>query len=190
MHSNSWKYGFLHLYAMQYLASDFWFSWDKARSSITQGYAVAHYMDACPTCTLQMPRNCLWRGRDNRRGEVRIKMHAVKKEEIGEKKKWKVEGGYIWPGSQKCFGCRYALPTHLLHTDARSGLHQSSVAVVSTYCAPTGAQSGGTGSPKHSTTCPCKAEKELNVTQKAEVVATCIPLLARGLWCVLWEWWQ
>lgn len=94
---------------------------------------------------------------------MRIKRHAMKIEEIGEKKQWMVEGGYVWPGSQKCFGCRYVLPTHLLHTGVRSGMHQSSLALVSLYCAPTGPKLGTMESPKHSTMCPCEAEKELNI---------------------------
>lgn len=122
-------------------------------------------------------------------GGVRIKLRAMKKETEG-KKRWKVEGGYIWAGSQKCFGCRYALPTHQLHVAVRSGMHQSSLAVVCTYRTPMAPRSWGIGSPKHSKMSPCKQEKELNITYKAEVVATCIAPLARGLWCVLGERWQ
>lgn len=111
------------------------------------------------------------------------------------KKRWKGRScgrcrGYIWPGSQKGFGYFYALPTHQLHSNVRCGMHQFSLAVVSTHHTPTAPESQGVGYAKHSTMSPYKQEKELDIMCKAEVVGTCTPLLARDIWCVLWEQWQ
>lgn len=90
-----------------------------------------------------------------------------------------VEGIEAMPGSQKGFGCIYALPTHKLHTNVRCGMHQSSLAVVSTYHTTSAPESQGMGYAKHNTVGPYKQEKDLDIMCNAEVVGTCTPLLAR-----------
>lgn len=69
-------------------------------------------------------------------------------------------------------------------------MHQSSLAVVSTYHTPTAPESQGVGYAKHGTVSSYKQEKELDIMCKAEVVSTCTPLLARDISRVLWKEWQ